>query len=786
MSGGIESLGLLQMLVRDHSRVVLGFFLLGAIVAACFAARVEIDGSVDRLLLREDPTRVLDERAKQDFGNDEIIMVGFELPAPWAPADLRKLGRISEAVAGLENVRRVRDLSSTEDIRGVGDTLDAGSLVDFENLERDFPAIRDRATDHPLYDRLLVSRDGRALGMMVYADSIRSNDIATNRLTAEVIALVDEMAAPWSVHYAGYPVTAYEVNRIVKQDLARLTPLALLVISVVLVLATRRLSFVPLFLALVVWVELVALGWLGLSGTPINVVISTLPTILVATTGTYLVYAVGLLRSVGEEEACPATALIGLLFRPVLLSALSTAIGFGSLRLIGMQSAGDLGVALSVGILAAAAGTLLLVPALVHRFDLRVAGAPPPALAGFGRLGVRLAVRPLVVVAVAAGVLALALPGLARLDLHTDTLQYFGDDNRVRTGAQFFQDRLSSGFLLNVVVRGDEANRALDADTLAFTQALVQRIEAIPEVGRTISMLDYFGLMDAAMRPGETPSTNPGSRAMAAQYLLLYESSGDPGDYERYLDFDRSALSVIVSIEGGSSVYLEAAEDIARWAEDAPVDVRVDTLGTTFLYSKAMDELTRGMLGGLLLASALILCVLAIGLKSIPLALLATIPNLLPIVIGGGLLGWLGVPISMSTSLMGCIALGLAVDDTSHVVGHVARAESLDALYRLVGSPILLTTLALCAGFAALLASEFATVSVLGASVIATLVVALLADVLLLPSLLVLAGYARTSADGVRLVEAAIAEETTADAFEGETDASASSPSGRGAVAEAS
>ena len=753
-------MGQLQALVRHHNRAVLCLFLAATIVAACFATRVEIDGSVDRLLLREDPARLLDERAKQDFGNDEIIMVGFELARPYTAQDLRKLGRISQAVAELENVRRVRDLSSTEDIRGAGDTLDAGPLVDFETLERDFPSIRARTKDHPLYDRLLVSDDGRALGMMIYAESIRSNDVATNQLTARVIALADELAAPWSVHYAGYPVTAYEVNRIVKQDLARLTPLALVVISLVLFFATRRVSFIALFLALVVWVELVALGWLGFSQTPINVVISTLPTILVATTGTYLVYAVGLLRSVDDSE-CRAAALVALLFRPVLLSALSTAIGFGSLRLIGMQSAGDLGVALSVGILAAAAGTLLLVPALIHRFDLRIECSPPALVTRLGDLGVHLAARPVAVVATAACVLAMALPGLARLELHTDTLQYFADDNRVRTGARFFQDHLSSGFLLNVVIRGEEENRALDPDTLAFAEQLVDGIEEIPEVGRTVSMLDYFGLMDTAMRPGETPRPHPESRQLAAQYLLLYESSGDPGDYERYLDFDRSALSIIVSIEGGSSVYLESARKIARWAEAAPGDLRVDTLGTTFLYSKAMDDLTRGMIGGLMLASALIFCVLAIGLGSIPLALLATIPNLLPIVIGGGLLGWLGVPISMSTSLMGCIALGLAVDDTSHVVGHVSREEPLEALYRLVGSPILLTTLALCAGFSALLASEFATVSVLGASVIATLLLALLADVLLLPSLLALAGYPRTAADRARTAEAEAADEPT-------------------------
>ncbi len=743
----------LQRLVRERTRPILLAFLVVSLLFAALATRVGIDGSVDRLMLRSDPARALDARAKVDFGNDEIIMVGFALPAPYDADDLRKLRGISERIGELDHVRRVKDLSTTEDIVGVGDVLDAGPLVDFDRLDGDLERIRARAQDHPLYDGLLVSDDGRALGMMVYADSVESNDESTNALTAEVMAIAREMAPPWEAHFAGYPVTAYEVNRIVKRDLALLTPLSLLAIFSIVFLYTRRVAAVGIGLALIVWVELAALAWLGATGTPINVVISTLPTILIATAGTYLVYALGLLAKLGPIDR-PGVALVRLLHKPVLLSSMSTAIGFGSLRAIGMQSAGELGMALSAGIVAAAIGSLLLVPALIHRFGITFTPREPAWLRPLPQVGVHAARRPWAVLAGTALVLAAALPGLLRLELHTDTLQYFAPDNPVRTGADFFQEELSSGFLLNVVLRAEEEGRAIDADTLAFAKDLRRRIESVPQVDRTISMLDYFQLMDEAMRPGAQPDANPGSRAAASQYLLLYESSGDPDDYERYLTFDRSALSLIVSIHGGSSVYLETADAIAAMAAaEAPADLRVDTLGTTFLYSKAMEDLTRGMLQGLAVAAGLIFLVLVAGLGSLKLGLLATIPNLLPIVVCGGLFGWLGVPISMSTSLMGCIALGLAVDDTSHVVGHVSPHDSLQGLYGLVGSPILLTTLSLCAGYAVLLASEFATVEVLGGSVIATLVLALVADLVVLPSLLTLAGYPRSESERLARIE---------------------------------
>ena len=742
----------LQNLIERHSGAVLIVFALAALLCALAARDVRIDGTVDRLMLREDPLRPLDALAKQDFGNDEIIMVGFELGAPYTADDLRKLHRISERISALDDVRKVRDLATTEDVRGDEDTLDASPLVDLETLDADLAAIRERAQDHRLYDRLLVSPDGQTLGLLVYAESTRANDASLSRLSAQVFEVVEALAPPWRAHFAGYPVTAYEVNRIVRRDLALLTPLALVVMGGVLILYTRRASPLGLLIAQVLWVELAALAWLGLSDTPINVVISTLPTLLVATSGTYVIYAVGLLQASGADQH-PALSLLRLIYRPALLSSSSTAIGFVSLSMIGMESAGDLGVALAVGIVASLLGTLLLIPALIQRFGLRLPPRTSPLLDRWSGVGVRLARRPGWVVAGAALVLAVAVPGAFGLRLHTDTLQYFDENNRVRTGAEFFQERLSSGFLLNVVIRSDSDDRAIDPDVLGFAEGLIAKIEALPHVDRTISMLDYFELMDAALRPGETPRRYPGSRAAASQYMLLYESGGDPEDYDRYIDFTRSALSVIVSVRGGSSVYLDAARQIEDWSRAAPADVDVQTLGTTFLYAKAMDDLTRGMVRGLAVASLAIFGVLVLGLGNLRLALLATIPNLIPIAVSAGVLGWLGVPVSMSTSLMGCIALGLAVDDTTHVVGHVSPQISLEKLYGLVGGPILLTTVALCVGFAVLFASEFATVSVLGGSVIVTLLLAYAADMLLLPSLLALAGYPRTQRERVAQLE---------------------------------
>lgn len=731
---------LLEKLIRYHCSAIIRGFVAVAALGLVAATGLRIDNSVGRLMVAGDPARELDERAKAEFGNDEVLMVAFDLGAPYTAMDLEKLAAISEKVAAIRAVKRVVDLSTTEDVRGAGDGLDASPLVSLERIDEDIATIKQRTRGHRLYEGLLVSERQDVLGMLVSAETTHSNSRELNAFTSAVVATVEAMASPWGVYYAGYPITAFEANRIVKRDLATLTPPALLLIALVLRAFTRRWFAVGLMVALVAWTEIVALAWLAMTDTPLNVVVSVVPTILLATASAYVIYAMGLLGEIGAH-ASPGAALARLLARPVLLSSLSTAIGFSSLRLISVQAIGDFGVALSVGIAAAAVGTILLLPALVERFSLNLVEHHIGVLDKVSQLGVRLARRPWRVMAVTALVALFAVPGALRLRVHTDTLNYFAHDNVVRVGSEFFREHLSSGFLLNIIVRAEDPGEALEPQVLAVLDRVAKNVEMSPHVDRTVSMRDYFYLIDAALQPDEKPRTNPGDRETAAQYMLLYESSGDPDDYSRYVNFDRSGLAMLVSVHGGSRVYLDLADQVDRVAANTPSNVSVFTLGSTFLYSKAMDGLTRGMLAGIATAATLIGVVMLVVLRSVKLAFVAAVPNLVPIAVCAGALGWLGVPLSMGTSLVACIALGLAVDDTAHVLGHLEPGRSLRAVYKVVGPPVVLTTIALVIGFSALMLSEFQSVVALGAATAATMVVALLGDLLVLPSLLVLAGY---------------------------------------------
>jgi predicted RND superfamily exporter protein len=735
-------LALLETAVVRHTRWIFAGFALVAVAAGAAALRVEINSSAEQMLIRGDPERVLNRERKLEFSNDEVMVVAFDLGHAFTADDLRKLRSLSEGVAAIEGVEEIIDLSNVEDVRDSDGSLDASNLVEFDELGSSAAAVRARALGHRLYDQNLLSDDFTVLSMVVFFELGENYEISKSRAIADTLDLLEREARPWGVNVAGYPVVEYESTQVLQRDLTILTTVALLGILGVMYWTTRRWFPLMLLGVLIGWAQVVTTGWFGLTGTPISIVTSLVPAITVALASTYAIYFVWLLPQVSDDPQ-PGRAILGCIARPSLLSAVSTGVGFLSLRALAMEQIGQLGTALTVAIASAVVGTLLLLPALVNRFGLKLEGMRLPSFDAWSTLGTRLAQRPLLTIGVAAGLVALAIPGIPRIAFDTDVVDNFRKGTSRREQVAFIREHLAGTVLLNIVVRAKGgAGSALEPETLAFTEAMIQKLEAHRIVDRTISLLDYLALIDTALRPGEEPRAVPPTRELAAQYLLLYDSSGDPGDYRHYVNFDRSSLNVFVRMNTRSSAQILALKrEIDAIAATAPASVDVDVLGSIYLWAKASDQLTRGVVQGLSIAMLLIAAVMALSLRSLKLALVGAIPNVLPILLCGGLLGWFGGSLSIGISIVGCVALGLAVDDTAHILGHLRRDRSLEATYRIVGRPVILTTVSLALGFATLALSAFRPVAVLGVATSITLVAALAFDLLVLPSLLVLAGY---------------------------------------------
>ncbi|MEO1255923.1 MAG: efflux RND transporter permease subunit, partial [Bacteroidota bacterium] len=164
--------------------------------------------------------------------------------------------------------------------------------------------------------------------------------------------------------------------------------------------------------------------------------------------------------------------------------------------------------------------------------------------------------------------------------------------------------------------------------------------------------------------------------------------------------------------------------------------------GTTYLIDKSHELLSFNLLKGLFTAIVIIGVILGLYFKSWKLLFISLIPNIIPLVLVAGILGWIGISLKMTTSIIFTIAFGIAVDDTIHMMSYYLKSKEIDPTNRMkktfvhAGSALLITSLIMSSGFALYLFSSFGATFYLGLFVSLSLLLALIVDLTILPLLL--------------------------------------------------
>jgi hypothetical protein len=238
----------------------------------------------------------------------------------------------------------------------------------------------------------------------------------------------------------------------------------------------------------------------------------------------------------------------------------------------------------------------------------------------------------------------------------------------------------------------------------------------------------------------------PDSPELIAQYMLLYDGK----DLHNFLDEDQQWAAVYVRVHEHSSRKLGGLiSEIRRvLADEFPSGIEPRVTGPTILVANLIDTLIRSQISSLALASVVVFCMVAVLFRSLKIGGLAMLPNLLPILLNLGLMGWAGIPLDTATAMISAVAIGIAVDDTVHFLAEYkhALAEGADVPHavRLAlvtkGRAIVFTSVLLTAAFGILIVSNFLPTTHFGALSALTMISALLADLFFLPALLLVTG----------------------------------------------
>ena len=727
-----------ECVIRFHKPII-AIIALAALASACalVAFGLRQDYRLEAFVATDDDAYHRFRSFMQEFTSNEFAMIAVHSADVYGPKMDTVITALSSRVAGIDAVQRCSSLA----------TLPAAARM----------LLGDRLLSHPMVAGTLISNDRRtvALLMQMKGESGAQDEGAHRRETVRTLRRIVADARRAHPQYqfmlAGPYVTLIDMYEYVDRDL-RLFSVAAFVLTVAAMwLVFRRV--LPMLYAggVAAAAILVTLGVTVALGVVASLITQMLVILIIV-----LCVALCVHLAVAREETAArigdqpwreaARGTLQRMTSPCVAVMATTAIGFGSVcisRIAPVRRFGGLMVlGLLIGLVAGLAGVALLHRARTARY------AGHAVLAGRLERMARFAVRHRSAVFLVFAIATLLLTvGVRFLRFESDFVNNFRAGSEVRRSYRFIERNLSPLGSVEIIARRKDGKR-VDTHAAVATAAAVVR-DGLHEsmVRKGLSLADALTLV-----PGGSTHTDRGVRARLA---LLTAVPGGPGLVRNFINDTRDALRINFRCVEGYDVDEKLAACEALRAHAAHVfgdDYAVEVTGLYYFYAGLVANLLRDQYRALAISTAAILLAFLAIFRNLRVTIIALVVNLLPVVCCLGAMGWAHIPVNMTSAMMLSAALGIAVDDTIHYIWRyrvelAVRSSVPDALaatQRSVGRACFFTSVVITAGFTILLFSQFLPTAYFGGLVGFTMVVALCADLLLLPALLSVLGEAAT------------------------------------------
>jgi predicted RND superfamily exporter protein len=713
-------------LVLRGRAVVLAVVAAATVLAGVAYCHLTIENNADIWFAGTTRPEYLRYRDFRDrFGADDSLLVVVRAPDLFTRDVLARIDRLTRVLENHPQISRTLSLTSIETITGTAAGLEIGPLVPALDLAAPALAtLRARVLADPFFPGRIVSRDGRTT--VIAAEIGRAS--ATHE--ADVIAALEAAIATVripdvEIHVAGWPAVNVLMDRLTSQDIERGLPIAFGLIALALALAFRSLRVLATIVAAVVLTILWTMGTfaaLGVTGTVITV--STLPSILLALSLATAVHVVARFQEERTRTPSPQAAMRTTLRRvalPVLLTSATTAVGFGSLAIAELAPVRHLGLFAAFGMGVTCLICLTVVPIALLAFPWPPRPAIRPWLA---RLLARIAAfdvrHPRAIVGAALVLAVVGAVGVARLRPQGSNLGYLPTDSPPIEALRFVERHFGGATQLEIVISGPP-DVAKDPVTVRTAGAVEDLLASFPEITSTVAYTALLRRMNQALHDGDPAAYRvPDTRNGIAQQLLLYETSGgaelpslvDVSGYDvvRVTGY----MTSFFGIDEWQRLYRDVEAGLAALVPRTGPPLRLELGGDGPMWLAMNLTLLDTMAESFALALAGVSLMMILLMRSVRLGLLAMIPNVVPVLLAVGLMGWWGVQLDFATVMVAGIALGIAVDDTIHYLARFRhelaadgdRAAATQRTLTTVGQAMVTTSVVLCLGFGLMMLSR--------------------------------------------------------------------------------
>ncbi|TOK28795.1 RND transporter [Vibrio parahaemolyticus] len=722
------------------------------------------------LYFRGDYDIFFDGTNKQLLAFDEIqttfaktdnlaIVIAPEDGDIFTPQTLSLIQKITVDAWQVPYSSRVDSIANYQHTEAFDDDLLVEDLLysEYELTPERISKVKSIALSEPVLKSALVSEKGDVTVVNITVQLPEMDKTAeVEEVVSSINAMIDRYQRAYpdvTFHKAGIIAMNHAFMTAAQDDSSTLVPTMLVVILVFLTIMLRSILSVIATLIVIIGSVMATMGISGWAGMFLSTATVNVPTLIMTLAVADCVHVIATMRQSMKNGFTKVQSIersIALNFVPILITSVTTAIGFLMMNMSDSPVLRDFGNLSALGVMVACLLSVTLLPALLKLLPIHVKmETSQDQKHVMDRLGdfVISQRRALLPLSVAVIVVCASLIPLNKVN--DESVEYFGQRNEFRQAADFMEERISGMTNISIAIKTNVSQGIAAPDFLNTIGEFSSWLRDQPETDHVATLADVYKRLNKNMHgDDEAYYLLPQERELAAQYLLLYEMSLPYGlDLNNQINVDKSSIKMVLTVANLGSVELVDLENrIYQWfAEHAP-QYQVVASSPSLMFAHIGETNMASMLSTLPITLVLISALLIFALRSVRLGLISLMPNIAPAVIGFGLWALISGEINLGLSVVVTLTLGIVVDDAVHFLSKYQRArregqtaeQAVRYAFHTVGRALWITTVVLVAGFSVLAMSSFRLNADMGQLSAIVIFIALVVDFLFLPTLLML------------------------------------------------
>ncbi|OFY49171.1 MAG: transporter [Bacteroidetes bacterium GWF2_41_31] len=754
---------LVRLILRNRLTIIIVIGLLTAFMA-WKGSEIKMSYEMARMLPESDPITQEYEHFKTQFGQDgSIIFIAIKDPRLYTLEHFNQWYDISYKVLDVPGVQEVVSTARVYNLV----RNDSLKKFEFRNIVSSRPttqeqvdSIRQTVYNLPLYENRLFNKETHVSMMMITLDKEILNTKARVGLVEQIKELVDHYGEEYQleVYYSGLPYIRTVTSKKVQTELLLFVFLSLLIASILLFILFRSLRAV-LFAMLVVIIAVIwVLGTTVLLGYKITILTGILPPLLIVIGVENSIFLLNKYLSEYRAHGNKIKALSRMITRignANLLTNATTAAGFAAFIITSNELLVEFGIVASLNILITYLLSLFLLPILFSYFPAPrqkhmkhlEKGITSRIVAGVTRI---IITKRKLIYFITSVLFILAVIGITKLKTTGNIVDDISKKDKLYQDMMFLEENFKGVMPLEITIDTKKPKGILRLSTLQKIDQLQDTLGTYPEFAKPLSVVEVVKSAKQAFYRGN-PAMYSLPNNQEKNFILSYVPNlgvGKKGILNAFVDSNLqiTRISAQMANIGTNDIELILADLEPKIDSIFPPDqFEVHLTGTSVVFLKGTDYLVNNLFMSLGLALLIITILMALIFSSVRMIMISLVPNLIPQILTAGMMGYFDISIKPSTILIFSIALGISVDNTIHFLSRYRlqlkyhnwqiRKSVLAALEE-TGYSMIYSAIVLFFGFYIFTLSSFGGTEALGYLVSFTLIVALLSNLFLLPSLL--------------------------------------------------